>query len=87
MACVDIDVDDYLYDASVSALKAEVARRVADGTWSIPWKPEDPEPWSRAGLAADIRAAYYARDASRLELLLVILEDREADGSRIRRAA
>lgn len=87
MACVELDVDDYLYDASESALKAEVGRRVAEGKWSVSSAPEAPQPWSREGLAADIRAAYYARDASRLELLLVVLEDREADGSRIRRAA
>lgn len=87
MACVDIDVDDFLYDASITALKSEVGRRVAAGEWSAPSGPEAPQPWSREGLAADIRAAYYARDASRLELLLVVLEDREADGSRIRRAA
>jgi hypothetical protein len=76
MTCIDIDIDDYLDEVSEDALRREVDRRIAAGSWSN--SDHAPEPWTRAGLAADIRAAYYARNASRLELLLVILEQREA---------
>ena len=37
--------------------------------------PHDPEPWGHAGLADDIRTAFYRRDASRMEMLLRVLED------------
>jgi hypothetical protein len=37
--------------------------------------PHDPETRGATGLADDIRKAFYRRDASRLEMLLRVLED------------
>lgn len=68
MVCVDFKVDEYLSDASDRALKYEVEQReLAIG----------PQPWTRRGMADDIRNAFYCRNASRLEMLLAELEMRE----------
>jgi len=81
MAEVCIDIDDHLGEASISALVAEVTRRVASGEWrashSKQLSREDPnhaEVWTREGLAKDLRTAFYARNASRFETLLVVLD-------------
>jgi hypothetical protein len=81
MACIDIDVDDYLNEASVPALVVEVARRVANGEWRSEHSkrlasrsPDHAEVWTRDGLADDLRTAFYARNASRFEALLVVLD-------------
>lgn len=90
MACVDFDVDDYLDEASTEALHKEVDRRTKAGTWiksAAEMAREDDDaaeyqrylvtktqPWTRMGLAADIRGAFYLRDASRMEMLLRALE-------------
>jgi hypothetical protein len=81
MACIDFVVDEYLYEASISALAVEVTRRVANGEWraahSKQVSREDPnhvEAWTREGLAEDLRTAFYARNASRFEALLVVLD-------------
>jgi hypothetical protein len=76
MAYIEVHVDEYLPDASDRALKEEVTRRMGMGEWSVDPHVE-PLPWTRRGMADDIRQAYYARDASRLEMLLRQLELRE----------
>lgn len=77
MACVDFYVDDYLDEASDRALKNELTRRRARSDWQESPDPNGPEPWTRRGMADDIRQAFYARNASRLELLLTQLEVHE----------
>jgi hypothetical protein len=73
---IDIDVDDYLDDASNEAIWSELLRRIANG-YEPPVVASAPQPWTRIGLASDIRHAFYARDASRLEMLLSELERHE----------
>ena len=75
MACVHIDIEDYLDDARPEDIEREYLRRLARGY--VPKHTTDSEPWIRDGLAADIRNAYYARNASQLEALLVVLERHE----------
>ena len=77
MACIDIEVDFYLDEASTSALRSEVNRRIADGSWKIDPMIDEIEPWTPQGMAADLRSAFYRRDASRFELLLKVLEPRQ----------
>jgi hypothetical protein len=80
MALIDICIDDNLDDASDGALTREVKARIAAGHFKIRalMPDEKTEAWCRAGLAADIRQAFYARDANRLEALLAVLERVEA---------
>lgn len=77
MAIIDFDVDDYLNEASEVALRSEVINRISRGKWKPLPTADNAEPWSRAGLAEDIRLAYYNRNASRFEMLLKELEQRE----------
>lgn len=70
---VDIDIEDHLDEVPLDCLQNEVARRLKKKGHD----PSAPEPWTRRGMADDIRQAYYARNASRLELLLSQLELRE----------
>jgi hypothetical protein len=79
MESAEIDVDEYLDEASASALRSEVERRVACGDWKWPDVPGDDgvERWTPGGLADDLRNAFYARDASRFEALLTVLEPHE----------
>lgn len=77
MASIEIDADEYLSDVSDDALRIEVRHRIAAG-WEIKFLDDGTEPWSKPGLAADLRAAFYSRNASRFELLLSVLEQREA---------
>jgi hypothetical protein len=77
MASIDIYVDDYLYEASDNALKDEVKRRAGRPGWHDVDDPLGVHPWTRRGMADDIRQAFYARNSSRLELLLSQLELRE----------
>ncbi|HOW50224.1 MAG TPA: hypothetical protein PLB26_21485 [Rubrivivax sp.] len=72
---IEIDADDYADYISKATFKRELSRRLSIGEI----KPSDferdkAEPWTRAGLAEDIRHAFYARDASRMEALLRVLE-------------
>lgn len=71
-----IEVDDYLHEASINSLKHEVANRISSKEWKgpFPTAADDSEPWAPASLADDIRKAFYARDASRPEILLSVLE-------------
>lgn len=80
MTYVRVDIDDVLFEASTDDLVGEVERRIARGDWpaSTPIC-KDVIPWTREGLAQDIRQAFYARDASRLEALLKVLEQHEAE--------
>lgn len=74
MATIEIEADWYIDEVSNSKLLAEVARRVAVGDITPAMAADDSEPWSPDGLASDIRHAFYARDASRMEMLLTVLE-------------
>lgn len=79
MACVDIQVDYYLDEASDSALLDELRCRRAKPQWK-PAAEDDPNgthAWTRRGMADDIRQAYYARNTNRLEVILAQLELRE----------
>lgn len=77
MTCVDIDIDDYLHDASDFALKSEIKRRQGKLGWEGDDDPNGVHVWTRRGMADDIRAAYYSRNAAQLELILAQLELRE----------
>jgi hypothetical protein len=70
MARIEFEIEDYLHEVSDFALKDEMDRRIKDG------KPpnSDLEDWTPEGMADDLRAAFYRRDASRFELLLRVLE-------------
>lgn len=68
---VPFDPDDYLDDATTEALRAEMKRRNRT-------KDDGIEVWTPAGLADDFRKAFYARDASRFEVLCRVLEKHEA---------
>jgi hypothetical protein len=80
MATVDIEVDYYLDEASGGALIAEVKRRIAKGeiTSGDLGPVQGDETWCKRGMADDIRTAFYARNAARLEHLLTVLERYEA---------
>lgn len=79
MTLVSIDIDYYADDLSNQALIDEVKVRISNNQI----KPtdivglNDPEPWCPSGLAADVREAFYRRDASRMEMLLMVLERQE----------
>lgn len=77
MTCVDIEIDDYLFDASDFALKAEIKRRQGTRGWDGYDDPHGVHPWTKVGMAHDLRTAFYARDATRMELILAQLELRE----------
>lgn len=76
MACIEIEIDDHLDDASEYALREEIERRLKKGQWkgALPKQPGGEEAWSHADLAHDLRTAFYARNASRFETLLQVLE-------------
>lgn len=74
---VPFEVGDYLDDISESTLIHEINVRIAKGGINPDVMFDHRQPWTRTGLAADIRAAYYARDAGRLESLLLVLERHE----------
>jgi hypothetical protein len=66
---VFVEADDYISDVSTEALRRELDRRlghVAD---------TETHPWTALGIAQDLRTAFYARNASRFEAILSVLED------------
>lgn len=69
MVMVHVDASDVL---------SEVSDRDIEREWRRRRKPNIGEPWTPAGLAEDLRKAFYNRDASRFEALLCVLEKREA---------
>jgi hypothetical protein len=75
---VELDIDHYLEEISDYCLLAEINDRIAKGNWSkaIPGRI-GVEAWTRKGLTSDLRNAFYLRDASRMEELLLVLEARE----------
>ena len=75
------DLIYFVADISDDQLVREMRDRIACGQWKPQGKLSDVEPWTRGGLAADIREAYYARNASRLEALLTVLEQREQESA------
>lgn len=75
MASIDFEVEDYLDEATTEALERELARRAKRDAKK---KAPHIEAWTPAGLAADLRHVFYARDPSRFEALLVVLEKHEA---------
>jgi len=73
---VHVDIEDHLEEVSLSALRAEIRRREeprreAGKTVAA---VGDVELWTPSGLAEDLRTAFYARNASRFELLLTTLQ-------------
>jgi hypothetical protein len=70
-ACIDIEIEDYLYKLPTETLRLELKSR-KDA------KPEDspgaPHEWTPIGMADDLRTAFYARNASRFEALLAVLD-------------
>lgn len=67
---VYVDPYDVLDDLDDDVLERELAKR-AKGRGD---KPERVEKWTQTGLAEDMRAAFYARNASRFEALLMVLD-------------
>lgn len=75
MASIDFDPEDYLDEVDLDALLDEIKRRRRkERSTGI---PADIEPWAPEGLAEDLRTAFYARNASRFELLLLVLQPHE----------
>lgn len=72
---VDIDIDDYLDEATTEALVAELKYREKKKN---PYKT-DGLPWGPAEMADDLRKAFYAKDANQFEFLLSILDRLRAD--------
>ncbi len=64
---VEVDVGDVLADLPASQLRRVLSERGIG-------VPPDGEAWTPAGFAADLRSAFYARNASRFEALLTVLE-------------
>jgi hypothetical protein len=66
-------------DCDSDDIWAVLLKRIAKKEWTPPPAMlEGFEPWCPGGLAADIRSAFYARNATRLENLLMVLERKEA---------
>ncbi len=76
MASVDFDVDDYLDEASTGALRAELSSRDESkaGAGKALVAVGNVQFWTPSGLADDLRTAFYARNASRFEMLLTALQ-------------
>jgi hypothetical protein len=74
---VDIEIEDYLDEVSLEALQEEISdrRRRAESTRLI--GVGGVELWTPSGLADDLRTAFYARNASRFEMLLTVLQPHE----------
>ena len=77
MASAEFEVEDYLTEARTRSLRRELDRRIAAGDRNALVSVDNEEPWCPFGLASDIRGAFYARDAPRLEYLLMVLERKE----------
>jgi len=79
---VKVDIEDYLDEVSDKDLAEEVMDRIKRGKWEGGVKAQQLEAgvqkWTRNGLAEDIRTAFYARNAARLEMLLTVLEEHES---------
>ena len=78
MPYVFVDTADVVDEIPDDALVAEIKRRIKTGRIKQVLSEDSDESWTRYGLAEDIRTAFYARNSSRLEALLVVLETREA---------
>lgn len=78
MATIDLDLDDHASDLSDDVIAYEFRRRLDLGRISPKTIEKHVEPWTPHGLAADLRTAFYARNASRFEILLGVLETHEA---------
>jgi hypothetical protein len=80
---VDVDVDVGLDDITENLhrfsddelrdLRREIGARLYHR--SFPQAKDEGEPWTIKGCVHDVRQAYYARDASRLETVLRGLDD------------
>jgi hypothetical protein len=69
---VEVDIDDVLDDLSDKELEQELERRRrrqgGGGSGA------SPHPWTNAAIADDLRTAFYARNGSRFEALLAVLD-------------
>jgi hypothetical protein len=70
---IDIEIEDYLDEIDSDVLERELRRRRSN----IVQDPNGPEAWTPRGMAHDLRTAFYARNASRFEMLLLALEPHE----------
>ena len=71
MPYINISVEEALEDVSADDLKRELLRRTGK---SQDHDTNGLEPWTPSGLADDLRSAFYRRDASRFEALLIVLQ-------------
>ena len=68
---IDIDPTEVLSDLHTADLVAELAcRRRQRGHSQV----GEPDPWLPADVATALRSAFYARNASRFEALLILLD-------------
>ena len=71
---VDIDIDDVLDELDDDELLAELRRRQKrSGRASA--DDQQVHVWTPVALAEDLRTAFYARNASRFEQLLCVLDE------------
>jgi hypothetical protein len=72
----DVEIEDYLDEVPLEVLREEIARRQKrDGDAKA--TVGEVEVWTPSGLADDLRNAFYARNASRFEALLTVLQPHE----------
>jgi hypothetical protein len=76
MASIHFEPEDYLDEVDLDALLDEIKRRRRKERSLAP-PPAEIEPWAPEGLADDLRTAFYARNASRFEALLMVLQPHE----------
>ena len=70
---VHVDADDVLEELSDDELREELRRHKKPAKDD----PAAPHQWTPVGFADDLRTAFYARNASRFEMLLLALEPHE----------
>ncbi len=72
---VEVDIDEYLNEASTEALRTELEHRMKKKnphvTVGLSWGPME--------MADDLRKAFYARDANQFEFLLRTLDRQRKD--------
>ena len=70
-ATIDIEIEDYLYRVPTETLRLELKSRKDAEPGD---DPNGPHEWTPVGMADDLRTAFYARNASRFEALLAVLD-------------
>jgi len=77
MPYVHITVRDALIEVTDDELREELRARTRR---KASCSGDEPEPWTPGGLADDLRAAFYRRDASLFEALLTVLQPHDQAG-------